>query len=72
MLGDDDAASLEQRLHEKCEDRQKNGEWFALPNRSQEHLERLCDLDKDDVYWRYHQSDEQRRKKTMVLQGLIG
>lgn len=67
-----DAVLTESRLHEKFEDRKKNGEWYNLTNRQKQYLLELCDMDMEQAYWRYAYSDAERRTKTLRLQGLMG
>lgn len=67
-----DAVQLETHLHEKYENRQKNGEWYNINNVQKTYLYSLFDLDSEQVHWRYSTSASERREKTLRLQGLIG
>lgn len=64
--------ATEARLHERFNAQQKKGEWYNLNTRQKQRLLALCDLDKDAIYWRYSQSPEERREKTLKQQALIG
>ena len=72
LIESSDPAQLEARLHEKYECYKKSGEWFDLPTRVKVHLIGLCDLNKEQVAARYGRSETQRRRNTLIYQGLMG
>lgn len=67
-----DAAQLEAHLHEKYKNQHKNGEWYNLTNTQKTYLYSLFDLDREQIYWRYNLTQDERREKTLRLQGLVG
>lgn len=67
-----DAAQLEAHLHEKYEPEHKNGEWYNLTNKQKTYLYSLFDLNREQIYWRYNSTSDERREKTLRLQGLVG